>query len=98
NDLEKLAKLSVKQLSSIKGIGPAKAITIIAALELGRRRKFSEKQEVKKVSSSRDAYDYLYAYLVDQPHEEFYILLLNRANHIILTNDGYYSFADEGLI
>jgi DNA repair protein RadC len=82
NDLEKLAKLSVKQLSSIKGIGPAKAITIIAALELGRRRKFSDKQEFKKVTGSKDAYDYLFPYLADQPHEEFYVLLLSRANNI----------------
>ncbi len=170
NDLDKLAKLSEKQLSSVKGIGPAKAITILAALELGRRRKFSEKAVPKKITGSKDAYEFLYPFLADQPHEEFYLLLLNRANvitrhvkisqggvsgtlvdnkiifktaleelsasiiichnhpsgnknpsqddiaqtkriceagknldiavldHIIFTNDGFYSFADEGII
>jgi|SRR6185437_11186736 len=82
NDLDKLAKLNVKQLSAVKGIGPAKAITIIAALELGRRSKFANKQEPKKVTSSKDAFEYLYPYLADQPHEQFYVLLLNRANVI----------------
>lgn len=82
NDLDKLGKLSVKQLSQVKGIGPAKAITIIAALELGRRRKFSEKPELKKITGSKDAYEYLYPYLADQPHEEFYILLLNQSNTV----------------
>ncbi len=170
NDLEKLAKFTVKQFSVIKGIGEAKAITIMAALELGRRRKYSDKAELKKITGSKDAYEYLFPLLADKSHEEFYVLLLNRANlvtrhvkisqggvsgtlvdnkiifkpaleelsasiiichnhpsgnknpsqddinqtkricdagknldiavldHIIFTNEGYYSFADEGMI
>ena len=83
NDLDKLARLNEKQLAKFKGIGEAKAVSIIAALELGRRRKFLEKSDSKKVSGSKDAYDYLFQFLADQPHEEFYVLLLNRANAII---------------
>ena len=83
NDLNALGKLSVKQLSRTKGIGSVKAITIIAALELGRRRKYLEKPDKHKVGSSRDAWEYLFPYLADLDHEQFYILLLNRGNVII---------------
>lgn len=83
NDLDKLGKLTVKQLSRTKGIGPVKAITIVAALELGRRRKYTEKAERKKVTCSRDAYDYLYHHLADVEHEECYALLMNTSNTII---------------
>ena len=82
NDLNVLAKQSVKDLQKIKGIGEAKAITIISALELGRRRKNEESKTIK-VNSSRDAYDAVSPYLMDLPHEEFWILLLNRANIVI---------------
>ena len=82
NDLNKLARYSVSDLTKTKGIGPAKAITIVAALELGRRRKNTGAQEVKKISSSRDAYQALYPYLSDLNHEEIWVLLLNRSNKI----------------
>lgn len=83
NNLNDLAKLSVKDLMKVKGIGEAKAITIIAALELGRRRKETEVDEKPKINSSKDAYDLVKGDLMDLPHEEFWVLLLNRANRVI---------------
>jgi DNA repair protein RadC len=83
NNLNELAKLSIKDLMKIKGIGEAKAISIIAALELGRRRKESEVVLRARFSSSRDAYEQIQPYLLDLPHEEFWLLLLNRANEVI---------------
>jgi DNA repair protein RadC len=83
NNLNELAKLSVKDLMKIKGIGEAKAITIIAALELGRRRKETNTEEKPKISSSKDAFDLLKGDLMDLPHEEFWVLLLNRAHRVI---------------
>lgn len=82
NDLAKVAKVSVKDLSKFKGIGEAKAISIVAALELGRRRKESEKEGLVKITSSKDAYDMLRANLADLTHEEFWVLILNRANFV----------------
>jgi DNA repair protein RadC len=83
NDLDKVAKLSVKELSKFKGIGEAKAISIVAALELGRRRKETEKEGPVKITSSKDAYQILKPELTDLPHEEFWVLLLNRANFVL---------------
>ncbi len=83
NNLNELAKLSIKDLMKIKGIGEAKAISIAAALELGRRRKESEVVRRPRISSSRDAYEQIQPYLLDLPHEEFWLLLLNRANEVI---------------
>ncbi len=83
NNLNELAKLTVKDLTKIKGIGEAKAISIIAALELGRRRKESEFVRKPKITSSADAYEQIKPYLLDLAHEEFWILLLNRANEVI---------------
>jgi DNA repair protein RadC len=83
NDLNQLARLSVKDLSKFKGIGEAKAITIVSALELGRRKKETESAERPKITSSNDAYEVLKPYLSDLSHEEFWIILLNRANEVI---------------
>jgi DNA repair protein RadC len=83
NDLNDLARLTVRDLIKIKGIGQVKALTIVAALELGRRRKELEQEEKPKVTSSRDAFDILKQDLLDIPHEEFWVLLLNRANRVI---------------
>jgi DNA repair protein RadC len=83
NDLNELARLSVKDLTKIKGIGEAKAIAIISALELGRRRKDSQAEERPKIVGSADVYDLLKADLLDIPHEAFWIVLLNRANRVI---------------
>jgi DNA repair protein RadC len=81
-NLHDLARVSVKDLMKVKGIGEAKAITIVAALELGRRRKESDPDEKPRITSSKDAYDILKAHLLDLPHEEFWVLLLNRANRV----------------
>jgi len=83
NNLHELAKLTVKDLIKVPGIGEAKALTIVAALELGRRRKELGGQEKNKVTGSKDVYDLIKADLLDISHEEFWILLLNRANRVI---------------
>jgi DNA repair protein RadC len=83
NDLNELAKLSVKDLIKFKGIGEAKAISIVAALELGRRRRESEGMKREKITSSKDIVEIFQPLLGDLKHEEFWVLLLNRANKII---------------
>jgi DNA repair protein RadC len=83
NNLNELGKLSVDDLQKYKGMGEAKAIGIVAALELGRRRKLSESVNRKKIASSRDIYDIFHPVLADLPNEEFWITLLNRSNKII---------------
>lgn len=83
NNLNELAKLTVSDLTKFKGIGEAKAISIVAALELGRRRKSEEILEKVQVSSSNQVYEYIKSVLTDLPHEEFWIVILNRANKII---------------
>ena len=83
NDLNHLAKFSVKELMKFRGIGQAKAISIIAALELGRRRKESAVQEKPKIVASQDAYDLLKSVMLDLHHEEFWVIMLNRANRVI---------------
>jgi len=84
NNLQELGKLSIEQLiSSFVGIGEAKAITIIAAMELGRRRKLSENLQRPLLDSSQLAFEYLSPLLSDLPHEEFWIVLLNNAKKVI---------------
>lgn len=83
NNLHEFGRLSVKDLMSVKGIGEAKAISIIAALELGRRRKDGEAEDKPRISGSRDGFNLIRAHLEDIPHEEFWIMLLNRANRMI---------------
>jgi DNA repair protein RadC len=80
NDLNRLAKATVIDLINFKGIGEAKAISIIAALELGRRRKETTSELVKEIKDSLDAYNYFKPFLMDLTHEEFWILLLNQRN------------------
>ncbi len=85
NDLSQLAKLNVKQLRKFKGIGNAKAISICAAIELGRRRKDSHDASLqqKQISSSEAAFLIMESHFLDLNHEQFWILLLNRSNKII---------------
>ncbi|HEV8512583.1 MAG TPA: DNA repair protein RadC [Cyclobacteriaceae bacterium] len=83
NNLDSLAKLTVKELMKAKGIGEAKAITIVAALELGRRRKDQSPDEKPKIDGSKTAFDLIKGDLMDLPHEEFWVILLNRANRMI---------------
>jgi DNA repair protein RadC len=83
NNLHDLARLSVKDLTKLKGIGEAKAITIIAAMELGRRRKDVDPENKPRIGSSKDVVTLLMPHLQDIAHEEFWIVLLNRANRVI---------------
>ena len=83
NSLVKIGQASIQDLSRFKGIGEAKAITIIAALELGLRRKETQEEQIVQVTASSDVHRYLYNTFADLNHEEFWILLLNRSNHII---------------
>ncbi len=83
NSLHQLGKSSVSDLQQFKGIGEAKAISIVAAMELGRRRQLSPIKDKPQIRSSKDAYQVLAPIISDLPHEEFWILLLNRANKVI---------------
>lgn len=87
NNLNTLGKKTVNELkSNYHGVGDAKAITIVASLELGRRRKLQESEERTKITSSLDVCNIFQPILGDLPHEEFWILLLNRSNKIIGRN------------
>ncbi len=83
NSLHTLGGLTVRDLLKIKGIGEARALTVVAAMELGRRRKEATPEEKPKISGSRDAWEHFKVDLLDLPHEEFWVLLLNRANRVI---------------
>lgn len=83
NNLNELGKKTIADLQKFKGIGEAKAITIMAALELGRRRKESDPTEKPKISTSADAANIFKPILSDLPHEEFWVLMLNRNNLVI---------------
>lgn len=83
NDLHELGRKQVTDLMKFKGIGEAKAITIAAALELGRRRKSAEHQNRRKITASQHAYEEMLPVYQDLPHEEFWILLLNRSNKVM---------------
>lgn len=83
NDLNKLGKASISELSKFKGIGEAKAISIIASLEIGRRRNDTETKAIEYINSSRDAYNIMRRHLMDLNHEEFWILLVGRSQKVL---------------
>lgn len=83
NDLNKLGKASIDELSKFKGIGEAKAISIIAALEIGRRRNETESETPEFIGSSRDGYNIIKRYLMDLSHEEFWVMMINQAGKVI---------------
>lgn len=83
NDINLIAKQSITELKKFKGIGLVKASNINAAFELGRRRTDAGQPEKQKIVTSGEAYQFLHKKLTDLPHEEFWILLLNRANRLI---------------
>ncbi len=83
NNLSDLSRKDVSQLCQYKGIGEAKAISIIAALELGRRRKEEGEQDSPVLNSSKRVYDYFRSYLQDLPHEEFWVIYLNTACKVV---------------
>lgn len=83
NNLHELGKLTISDLTKFRGIGEAKAISIMAALELGRRRKEADGNQKVRITTSGHVYNVVYPLVADLPHEEFWILLLNRANQVI---------------
>lgn len=83
NDLNQLGKWEVRDFSRFKGFGPAKSITIMAALELGKRRSLQERPERAVIRSSQDIYDLLHPLLCDLAQEEFWVLLMNQAARVI---------------
>lgn len=83
NDLTRLSKATVSEFSKFKGIGKAKALTIIAALELGRRRKEVANDKLRRITSSKDIELIIRPELSDLVHEEFWVILLNRAHLVI---------------
>ncbi len=83
NDLHALARLTVADLQKFSGIGEAKAINIVSALELGRRRKEAEAPKVEKITSAQSVYNLMRPHLQDLPHEEFWIILLKQNNQVI---------------
>lgn len=83
NNLNELGRFSVKDLMENKGIGEAKALTIVAALELGRRRRAEEALEKKKISSSSSVFELMQPVVGELPHEEFHIIYLNNSNKVI---------------
>jgi DNA repair protein RadC len=85
NNLSEFSRVQITELLKFNGIGEAKAINIISALELGRRRQGSEMPSKIKVNGSSVVYQYLKQFLSDLIHEEFYVIMLNSANEIIQT-------------
>ena len=86
NNLSELGKLSIKQLMDFKGIGEAKAISITAALELGRRRRGGEALDKKKITSSISVFELMQPVIGELPHEEFWIVYVNNSNKVIQKN------------
>lgn len=83
NNINQLARQGIKDLTKNKGIGEAKAITIMAALELGRRRTDLLQNQRRQIKSSVDIYNEMKPHLMDKSHEEFWVVMLNRANEVI---------------
>lgn len=85
NSLNDLGKISVKQLMQFKGIGEAKAVTIAAALEIGRRRRGEGAEKIDAITSSKSVFELLQPNLGELQHEEFWIVYLNNSNKVLHT-------------
>jgi DNA repair protein RadC len=85
NSINELAKVSLHDLMTYKGVGEAKAVTIAAALEIGRRRGSESQEEKIKITSSKNAFAVLKSKLTDLPHEEFWVIFMSRSNSVIKT-------------
>jgi len=83
NNLNALGKLTITQLMNFKGIGEAKAISIMAAMELGRRRRAEDAVELKKITSSKMIFELMQPIIGELPHEEFWVLYLNNSNKVL---------------
>ncbi len=86
HNLDELAKFSIHELTKIKGIGDAKAIAIVSAFELGRRRTQAFIPKRLIIRTAEEVYEHMKPYLLDLPHEEFWVVLLNRANAVVKTS------------
>ena len=82
-NLNQLARLSLNDLQEFKGIGEAKAVSIVAALELGRRRRLETALEKPKITSSKNAFELMQPYIGDLNHEEFWVIYLNNSNKVL---------------
>lgn len=83
NSLSALARKSIAEFQQYNGIGTAKAVTLMAALELGRRRRLAQANQKTKIRSSKDVFDRMQPVLSDLPHEEFWVIYLNNANVVL---------------
>ncbi|MGB0891208.1 MAG: RadC family protein [Flavobacteriaceae bacterium] len=83
NNLQKLSRFSVEELMQFKGIGEAKAISIITALELGKRKQFEDVIKIPKISNSNDVFKLIQPIIGDLEHEEFWVLFLNNSNKVL---------------
>jgi DNA repair protein RadC len=83
NDLNRLAKATIAELCNFRGIGEAKAISIIAALEIGRRRSETEQKPAEFITGSKDAYNLMRRHMIDLNHEEFWIILLGQSSKVL---------------
>lgn len=83
NSLNTLGKLSLKQLTDFKGIGQVKAVTIVAALELGRRKRVEDAQHLIKINSSQSIFEIMQPVIGELPHEEFWVIYLNNSNKVL---------------
>ena len=83
NNLNTLGKMSIRELTAYKGMGPAKAITILAACELGKRRQKTQVEERRRLSSPQDSYEYMHPTMQDLDVEEAWVLLLNQGFRLI---------------
>lgn len=83
NNLQKLSRFSVEELMQFKGIGEAKAISIITALELGKRKQFEDVIKIPKISNSNDVFKLMQPIIGDLEHEEFWVLFLNNSNKVL---------------
>ncbi|MDR1004177.1 MAG: DNA repair protein RadC [Prevotellaceae bacterium] len=83
NDLNRLGKWGVRDYARFKGMGPAKSLTVMAALELGKRRRQQEQPDPEVVAAPREIYELFQPMLCDLSNEEFWVLLLNQASHVI---------------
>lgn len=83
DNLVQLSQLTINDLTRYNGIGEAKAVSILAALELGRRRRFAEASTQAFIKNSKDAFEYFYMRMADIEHEQLWVMLLNPANRVI---------------
>lgn len=83
DDLATLSRNTIQDLTKFAGIGEAKAVSIVAALEIGRRRLISKAEERVTIRSSKDSFNAIQGYFMDLTHEEFWVFLLNQGNQII---------------